>query len=745
MTVNLSALAGAGAQFLDNNGTILSGGKLYSYAAGTTTPQATYTSASGATAHTNPIILNSAGRVATGEIWLTAGENYKFSLFTSTNVLIATWDNITGINGADITSNASTVVYDPAGTGAVATTVQGKLRESVSVLDFGADPTGTTVCSDKIQAAIDALPNTGGSVYVPKGTYLATNIRVDGTGGGKSNVLIYGDGASSIIYKPDPADIITDAGLKSNVLWALTGNGHQIRGLKVEGNLSRGGTEPPFVIKFTLSMTYPAAGRPLSVAVGGGSSTAQPNDLVYIVTSTGAGQTASAVNISVDEALGYVTNVTSQVFNERTGAGYMNSYNLDNDFAYRAGIYMNGEFAAMDRVFVENCEVTDAVAGGVLIGSGPLFASEVYFGTVNARIIGNNVYANGATNIGGGHKVKATISNNIVGFTTSSGIRCDEGSHECVINGNIIDTANNLEANGGVSVFQSDYVTVTGNFIKGAIVGVTYNSCDWGTISGNTIADCGVGIGYRQMDTGTITGNTIIDCYSDGIRVTDGSQVAVSSNAIQNTGGSGIELVSALAGSSVIGNQIINAELNGILVNDCNHSMITANVIRNSGTVALNKSGIALMGTSNNCVVSSNRCFDSRASGSRTQDYGVFLDTTITTSIVTNNRLANNGLGDVNSIPATVLYAFNGDGSVGYVSSGTSINFLETAGGANGTNSSPKIEATGATTDIDIRLIPKGAGLFRYGTHAALGGETVTGFVTIKDSGGTVRKLAVVS
>jgi hypothetical protein len=152
-----------------------------------------------------------------------------------------------------------------------------------------------------------------------------------------------------------------------------------------------------------------------------------------------------------------------------------------------------------------------------------------------------------------------------------------------------------------------------------------------------------------------------------------------------------------------------------------------------------------MMGTSNNCVVSSNRCFDSRASGSRTQDYGVFLDTTITTSIVTNNRLANNGLGDVNSIPATVLYAFNGDGSVGYVSSGTSINFLETAGGANGTNSSPKIEATGATTDIDIRLIPKGAGLFRYGTHAALGGETVTGFVTIKDSGGTVRKLAVVS
>ena len=128
MTVNLSALAGAGQQFFDNNGVILSGGKLYSYAAGTSTPQATYTSASGSTAHANPIVLDSAGRVATGEIWLTAGSNYKFALYTSANVLITTWDNITGINGTGIASNASNVQYDPAGTGAVATTVQAKLR-----------------------------------------------------------------------------------------------------------------------------------------------------------------------------------------------------------------------------------------------------------------------------------------------------------------------------------------------------------------------------------------------------------------------------------------------------------------------------------------------------------------------------------------------------------------------------------------------------------------------------------------
>jgi hypothetical protein len=109
MTVNLSSLAGAGAQFFDNNGVILSGGKLYSYAAGTTTPQTTYTSASGSTAHTNPIILNSAGRIATGEIWLTAGIDYKFVLSTSTDVILVTWDNIDGIN--DINASDITVDY----------------------------------------------------------------------------------------------------------------------------------------------------------------------------------------------------------------------------------------------------------------------------------------------------------------------------------------------------------------------------------------------------------------------------------------------------------------------------------------------------------------------------------------------------------------------------------------------------------------------------------------------------------
>lgn len=96
MTVNLSSLAGAGWQFFDNNGNPLSGGKLYTYAAGTTTPAATYTSATGVTANANPIILDSAGRPPS-QVWLVQNSVYKFRLDTANDVTLWTMDNIPGV------------------------------------------------------------------------------------------------------------------------------------------------------------------------------------------------------------------------------------------------------------------------------------------------------------------------------------------------------------------------------------------------------------------------------------------------------------------------------------------------------------------------------------------------------------------------------------------------------------------------------------------------------------------------
>lgn len=71
------------------------------------------------------------------------------------------------ISTTDKEVDAQAVAYRPAGTGAVATDVQTKLEESVSVKNFGAVGDGVTDDTSAIQAAI----NSGSAVYIPDGTF----------------------------------------------------------------------------------------------------------------------------------------------------------------------------------------------------------------------------------------------------------------------------------------------------------------------------------------------------------------------------------------------------------------------------------------------------------------------------------------------------------------------------------------------------------------------------------------------
>ena len=116
MSINLSAFAGAGAQFLDANGAPLTGGLLYSYLSGTSTPATTYTSRAGTTNNTNPIVLDAAGRTP-AEVWLDGGVLYKFVLKSSTYVQIGTYDSIPAINDTTTFSNLITVAGTNALTG----------------------------------------------------------------------------------------------------------------------------------------------------------------------------------------------------------------------------------------------------------------------------------------------------------------------------------------------------------------------------------------------------------------------------------------------------------------------------------------------------------------------------------------------------------------------------------------------------------------------------------------------------
>ena len=121
-------------QFFANDGSFLVGGKLYTYAAGTTTPLATYTTSTGLIANTNPIILDSRGEAS---VWFGASK-YKFVLKTAADVDIWTQDQLQGYANADgsnaygtwpisITGNATTA------TTATYATTAGSVTPGVSV------------------------------------------------------------------------------------------------------------------------------------------------------------------------------------------------------------------------------------------------------------------------------------------------------------------------------------------------------------------------------------------------------------------------------------------------------------------------------------------------------------------------------------------------------------------------------------------------------------------------------------
>ena len=160
-TYNLSAFAGAGAQFFDDNGTPLVGGKLYSYAAGTTTLLTTYTTSAGTVANTNPIILNAGGRTP-NEIWQVTGILLKFVLYNSVNELIGTYDGIPSIN-------------DPFGINSQLSSIAG-----TNTITAAATPTLTAYATGSIYSFIAANTNTGAATLSIDGL-TATSITKNGS------------------------------------------------------------------------------------------------------------------------------------------------------------------------------------------------------------------------------------------------------------------------------------------------------------------------------------------------------------------------------------------------------------------------------------------------------------------------------------------------------------------------------------------------------------------------------------
>jgi hypothetical protein len=202
---------------------------------GTTTHKVAYTEATGTTAQTYTsdgaggqyIALDARGEVP-APLYLTGGA-YDLCLKTAAGATVWT-------RRAD-PSAAETAIYTPAGTGATTRTVQDKLRESVSVKDFGATGDGTTDDAAAIQAAVDAARR----VYFPEQTgafyKCATPItlRQDTTleGANKQNTVVKFFGCSGFIA--DSAGAGTYDIQIRNLSIIGNGSGTTTDGIRIDG------------------------------------------------------------------------------------------------------------------------------------------------------------------------------------------------------------------------------------------------------------------------------------------------------------------------------------------------------------------------------------------------------------------------------------------------------------------------------------------------------------------------------
>ena len=196
-------------QFFAADGVPLVGGKLYTYTAGTTTPQTTYTDSSGVTANTNPVILDSRGEA---NIWL-GGATYKFKLADSNDVEIWTVDNISAPTSGVSPALSGNVTIDTNSSGPALKITQTGTGYALRVQD-SADPDLTPLVID----------NTGklglGTTSPAEALDIDNNGKLQFSASGAARLVISCDATNSTFDVSGARNYV----VKTNSTTILTGN-----------------------------------------------------------------------------------------------------------------------------------------------------------------------------------------------------------------------------------------------------------------------------------------------------------------------------------------------------------------------------------------------------------------------------------------------------------------------------------------------------------------------------------------
>jgi len=253
----------------------------------------------------------------------------------------------------------------------------------------------------------------------------------------------------------------------------------------------------------------------------------------------------------------------------------------------------------------------------------------------------------------------------------------------------------------------------------------------------------------------TLTVSTVSAGVITGVTVTSfGSYTALPSNPVSVTGGtgSGATFTATYAWAAGATLTITNAGSGYV-----EQPTVTFSGGGGSGAAAYATVGASTIIRSLGVTGTASLDFHTPASATNTVPAFRIRDISVGTSntgfVQVNN---NNGYSSViaqGPTNANLFIASNGTGEIRFNTNSTNetnqmrvshtasaVNYVQVTGAATG--SGPTISAQGSNADIDFNIAPKGTGNVRFGTYTA-GVLTPTGYITIKDSGGTTRRLLV--